>query len=696
MKAVLVSFLLLLPVALFGATHTITSSGFTFSPPVDTITVGDTVNFALASIHNAVEVSQSTWNANDTTRLPGGFGVPFGGGQVVSIPLGTHFFVCQAHASMGMKGIITVVNTPPPPPPPQNSLTVRNLVDQDGDFNTTGDEALKNWHLSLYHDSISVATRLATVASGTSITVDSLPAGTYIAVEADSAGWSHISVSVDGFPQGSITFNQFTLVVSGSNESHTIDFINYAPHTIINLAETFHPDSLVILQGSLVHFVLDPSHDAREVSESTWVAGGTTSNGGFEVPFGGGDVTISDTGTHYYVCIVHVATGMKGRIFVKPVASTVTLSEFYNGGWNLVSLPLQPNDNTVSTLYPTATSKAFTYQGSYIPNTNVATKVGYWLKFGDTASVSLTGLSIVGDSMPVAKGWNMIGSISSPLAMSTVVSSPPGIISSLLYGYNGSYFPTDTIEPGFGYWLRTDNAGVLIAGSNGNVPLAADFSKQIGRSAGTLTVSDAEGHQKNLYLVNGDTRLASLEHFSVLPPAPPEGVFDVRFASGGQIEALASSARGTVPVQLSSVVYPLTLRWNGPQIAVLIDGVRFTLDRTSPLIFREPVRSFAVTQSGTVGPSSGFRLDPAFPNPCNPSTIVRYALPSESRITLRVYNLLGQLVATLVEGVQDAGERRVVWSTAGNGSGVYFVAMNATPVAGGRSYSRVIKVLVQK
>ena len=68
------------------------------------------MNFTLAASHNVVEVSQSTWNANDNTALPGGFQTPFGGGLVLPAKLGTgtHYYVCSPHASLGIKGIIIV------------------------------------------------------------------------------------------------------------------------------------------------------------------------------------------------------------------------------------------------------------------------------------------------------------------------------------------------------------------------------------------------------------------------------------------------------------------------------------------------------------------------------------------------------------------------------------------------------------
>jgi plastocyanin len=113
MKKLIFSFLLFsLGTVSFCTTWTITNVGTTFSPATITIHLGDSVNFALAAIHNAIEVSQSTWDANGTTALPGGFQEPLGGGLVLPshLAIGTHYYVCQPHASLGMKGIIIVQN----------------------------------------------------------------------------------------------------------------------------------------------------------------------------------------------------------------------------------------------------------------------------------------------------------------------------------------------------------------------------------------------------------------------------------------------------------------------------------------------------------------------------------------------------------------------------------------------------------
>ena len=95
----------------FATTHIITNTGYTFLPSTINISVNDTIKFQLMSMHDAVEVSKATWDAGNNTKLPGGFAVPFGGGICVITTPGVHYYVCEPHASLGMKGTITATTT---------------------------------------------------------------------------------------------------------------------------------------------------------------------------------------------------------------------------------------------------------------------------------------------------------------------------------------------------------------------------------------------------------------------------------------------------------------------------------------------------------------------------------------------------------------------------------------------------------
>jgi len=82
------------------------------------------------------------------------------------------------------------------------------------------------------------------------------------------------------------------------------------------------------------------------------------------------------------------------------------------------------------------------------------------------------------------------------------------------------------------------------------------------------------------------------------------------------------------------------------------------------------------------GSSYVTRLGGAYPNPFNPLTTVEYALAAPGRVIIRVYNLAGRRVATLVDGPVTAGEHTAVWDgTTDRGhraaSGVYLVRMEA-------------------
>ncbi|MFA6455418.1 MAG: right-handed parallel beta-helix repeat-containing protein [Bacteroidota bacterium] len=74
---------------------------------------------------------------------------------------------------------------------------------------------------------------------------------------------------------------------------------------------------------------------------------------------------------------------------------------------------------------------------------------------------------------------------------------------------------------------------------------------------------------------------------------------------------------------------------------------------------------------------TSFGLSQNFPNPFNPSTTIRYALPSSANVKLVIYDLLGREIATLVNEEQSAGWKEVQWNAMNVSSGIYFYKLTA-------------------
>jgi hypothetical protein len=134
--------------------------------------------------------------------------------------------------------------------------------------------------------------------------------------------------------------------------------------------------------------------------------------------------------------------------------------------WFLVSLPLHVSDPRTTSLFPTAISDAFAFNKTtgYTIEDSLENGVGYWLKFGADQTSNISGDSIFADTLNVVEGWNLIGTISSPVQTSTITTEGTTLQSSF-YEFENGYNQTDVLQPHKGYWIKVSAGGRLILNS---------------------------------------------------------------------------------------------------------------------------------------------------------------------------------------------------------------------------------------
>ena len=123
----------------------------------------------------------------------------------------------------------------------------------------------------------------------------------------------------------------------------------------------------------------------------------------------------------------------------------------------------------------------------------------------------------------------------------------------------------------------------------------------------------------------------------------PDGYMDLTFKFSKALIA------GAVAPAYDGNRIPLTIT------GLLNDGTEF--EGVDCVLIRS-----SVDELPTLALSNEVVLGGATPNPFNPSTTIKYSLPSRGEVSIKVYNMKGMLVRTLVEGVVDAGDHNVIWN----------------------------------
>jgi len=219
------------------------------------------------------------------------------------------------------------------------------------------------------------------------------------------------------------------------------------------------------------------------IGSSGWfVTGYSPSNGVFSIAAAGSS-PISSSGVLMYIRVIISGSTPEGDYPLtmesilcnegKPillpvdglvhVRSSASANIYIKRNWNVVSLPLQLTDYRKSVLFPHAVGSVFGYNNGYTQKDTLAFGTAYWVKYAAAETISVTGVPSMIETLAVADKWNMIGSISGPVAVSSIEAIGT-TVTSLFFDFSmtNGYVGTTTLQPGVGYWVRVNGAGKLV------------------------------------------------------------------------------------------------------------------------------------------------------------------------------------------------------------------------------------------
>ncbi|MFU8772655.1 MAG: BspA family leucine-rich repeat surface protein, partial [Anaerolineales bacterium] len=361
----------------------------------------------------------------------------------------------------------------------------------------------------------------------------------------------------------------------------------------------------------------------------------------------------------------------------------IAFSLGYEPGWNLVSTPMQLASRTPRGLFPSSNAQTLNAfeEGEYSLREELTNGWGYWLYFDQPSTPLFDGFVHTLLRLHLQQGWNLIGSATHTVALDSVEDPGQILKPGSLFGWSMGYQPVSSLQPGRGYWVYAEQAGIITLPSQAVAARGLTASLlQTDTAQFSRVILSAEGFHLERFF-EGPASLTIAENSHPLPPAPPAGL-DARWEDGswlqGQregtllvsgIPAEGAHMRLLAPQGSLNRTYQVeVVSSTGPARSfMMVPGQAFTLDPSTT----------QVHVSAQVSEALVFRVEQNFPNPFNPATTIRYALPERTNVRLEVYSAIGQRVAVLVNGEQNAGWHVVNFNASHLASGVYFYRLRA-------------------
>ena len=350
----------------------------------------------------------------------------------------------------------------------------------------------------------------------------------------------------------------------------------------------------------------------------------------------------------------------------EPGSGTVEINVEYMEDWNLVGLPLDVEDTSYNLLFPESIDGTlYSFDDGYTLETSLVHGEGYWLRFTASGSTAMEGTPINELVISLHQDWNLISGISETVFINSVFDPNNIIVPNTLYSFSEGYTLSDELVPGKGYWIRSYADGNITISSIG----ASGKSRFVNRLTDANSISF---NGKTLYFGEEIPKVEILSYS--LPPRPPTGAFDVRFEGdwtalkeGGEIEIMNTSNTLKIEYEIHASTWILKNQLTGEESLLTNSG---TIDLVGD------ITGFTLRKENTSVPSE-YTLAQNYPNPFNPVTEIIYSFPFSSPISLKVYDLLGTEVSTVVDKVQDAGFYTAQFYGSHLSSGVYFYRLTS-------------------
>ena len=209
---------------------------------------------------------------------------------------------------------------------------------------------------------------------------------------------------------------------------------------------------------------------------------------------------------------------------------------------------------------------------------------------------------------------------------------------------------------------------------------------------------------------NGLGELVYLDKTQPGNPFNDQSINDIIVKADSMISCLDVTTKTTVPTvaELYGVLVQINTAFNGA-----VDSVSFAAKtvltgvaslKSCTYLYANPSAIHASVVPGVVKDLTpvAYKLDQNYPNPFNPTTTIDFSLLQSGLVTLKVYNMLGQEVATLLDNVEfEDGDQTMDFDASNLSSGVYFYRLTVQPTADedgvvGQAFTQVKKMLLVK